>query len=85
MSQEDSNKIIIMKAQLRADLRGYGELIPVLLPDEGKYVREEDIEKSEYIGYIKSTNSKYDGLELLLIEDKLIAVYSIDLDVTEGA
>ena len=70
-----------MKARLRADLRGCGELIPVLLPDEGKYVGEEDIDKSKYIGYIESNNEEYNGLELLLLNDRLIAVYSIDLDV----
>lgn len=69
-----------MKARLRADLRGYGERIPVLIP-EGKYVGEEDINSSTYIGYIKSSNEEYDGLELLLLNNKLIAVYSIDLDV----
>ena len=69
-----------MKARLRADLRGCGERIPVLIP-EGGYVGEEDIDSSIYIGYIETSNEEYNGLELLLLNNQLIAVYSIDLDV----
>jgi hypothetical protein len=63
-----------MKARLRADLREREVRIPTLLPESG-YVTEEDIDKSIYCG------SPYDGLELLLLNNKLIVVYSIDLDV----
>ena len=34
-----------------------------------------------YIGYIETSNEEYNGLELLLLNNKLISVYSIDLDV----
>ena len=69
-----------MKARLREDLRGVGELIPTILPDGG-WLGEGDIDSSTYIGYIESSNEEYNGLELLLLNNKLIAVYSIDLDV----
>ena len=71
-----------MKAQLRQDLKGNGELIPTILPDGG-WLSEGDIDSSTYIGYIKSSNEVYEGLELLMFDNQLIAVYSIDLDVTK--
>ena len=69
-----------MKARLRKDLRGVGELIPTILPDGG-WLGEGDIDSSTYIGYIESSNGEYNGLEVLLFDTQLIAVYSIDLDV----
>ena len=73
-----------MKARLRADLRGYGESIPVLLPNEGKYLTEADVDRSTYVGYIQGSNPEYEGMELLLLDNKMIAVYSIDLDIEVG-
>lgn len=69
-----------MKARLRKDLRGVGTLIPTILPDGG-WLGEGDIDSSTYIGYIESSNGEYNGLEVLLFDTQLIAVYSIDLDV----
>ena len=69
-----------MKARLREDLRGVGELIPTILPDGG-WLGEGDIDSSIYIAYIESSNGEYNGLEVLLFDTQLIAVYSIDLDV----
>ena len=71
-----------MKARLRKDLQGVGELIPTILP-EGGWLGEGDIETAQYVGYIESSNEEYQGLELLLFDNQLIAVYSIDLDVTK--
>ena len=69
-----------MKARLRKDLQGVGELIPTILP-EGGWLGEGDIENAQYVGYIESSNEEYQGLELLLFDTQLIAVYSIDLEV----
>ena len=69
-----------MKARLREDLRGSGTLIPTILPDGG-WLGEGDIDSSIYIGYIETSNEEYKGLEILLFDTQLIAVYSIDLDV----
>ena len=71
-----------MKARLRKDLQGVGELIPIILP-EGGWLGEGDIETVQYVGYIESSNEEYQGLELLMFDNQLIAVYSIDLDVTK--
>ena len=69
-----------MRARLRKDLRGVGTLIPTILPDGG-WLGEGDIETAQYVGYIDSSNEEYEGLELLMFDNQLIAVYSIDLDV----
>jgi hypothetical protein len=71
-----------MKARLRKDLREVGTLIPTIIPDGG-WLGEGDIDTAEYIGYIESSNEEYKGLELLLVDTQLIAVYSIDLEVTK--
>jgi hypothetical protein len=71
-----------MKARLRKDLRDVGTLIPTIIPDGG-WLGEGDIDTAEYIGYIESSNEEYKGLELLLVDTQLIAVYSIDLEVTK--
>ena len=71
-----------MKARLRKDLREVGTLIPTIIPDGG-WLGEGDIDTAEYIGYIESSNEGYKGLELLLVDTQLIAVYSIDLEVTK--
>jgi len=71
-----------MKDRLRKDLREVGTLIPTIIPDGG-WLGEGDIDTAEYIGYIESSNEEYKGLELLLVDTQLIAVYSIDLEVTK--